>query len=179
MKTSKITLLVFSLIFMASCATTNRRPLTKSLTIDYGLTEERLKGIQFYLSQEIVLRSVKKYGSSEINRGQVVIEDGSEEDLIIFPEGTPGVLLFQTAEGHLAISFDDSDGYLMFGPNPKANNRYALLAKKWEQHSGLVSYKNATYRVNAQDAYAAILIDVSKKHSRTVNTSRARGRTID
>lgn len=178
MKTSKITLWVVTLILMSSCAVTQRTPLTKAMTIDYGLTEDRLKSVQFYLSQEVVLKKVKNYGSSEIDRGLVVIEDGSEEDLVIFPEGTPGALLFVTPEGHLAIGFDDTDGYLMFGPNPKANNRYVLLAKKWDKNSGVVTYRDTAYKVNANSAYATLLMDVSQKNTSRVSTTRARGRTV-
>ena len=96
------------------------------------------------------------------------------------PKGTPGIFVKSPATNRLAISFEDGsdERFLMFGPNPKAGNRFVLLAKDWERDWGQVTYDGKLYRVSSRSAYASLLVDL-KKIDRTIIDSRtAAGRKV-
>lgn len=63
---------------------------------------------------------------------------------------------FLPKEDRFAISFEKSENpkFLMFGPNPKLSNRYALLAKDWEKRSGIISYDGKEYHTSSDAAWA-------------------------
>ncbi|MBR9919766.1 MAG: hypothetical protein GYB31_02940 [Bacteroidetes bacterium] len=180
MKSLHIILAVFLVALFSACGPT-LRPFTQELYEEYGWTENELQKIQFYLSKDIVLRRQINKGSTEIISGEVKVIDGKEVEQIIIREGTPGVFLFSPKTNRLAVSFDDGsdERFLMFGPNPKVSNRYVLLGSEWDRRSGKVSYEGQAYWVDAEDAYATLLIDLKKINKTKVKSTTASGRRID
>jgi hypothetical protein len=93
---------------------------------------------------------------------------------------TPGVFVFSPKEKRFAISFEDSDArFLMFGPNPKAGNKYVLLASEWKNRRGKVQYDDKTWRVSADDAVSSLLVDLKKVRKVSVSSRTAGGRKVD
>lgn len=166
------------LLFLSSCAPTYR-PFTENLHQSFRWSESDLKKVQFYLSEDIILHRELAYGETAIEGGKIITEKGRRIEEIVFEEGTPGVLVFMPKENRMAVSFEDGgDRFLMFGPNPKANDRYVLLASNWTKRSGQVSYNGKQYRTSTNSAFAGLLVDMDRVDRTEVKRRRAKGRTI-
>jgi len=178
MKLKNSLFIFFIGLFLASCSP-KLTPFTQRLYTESNWTKAELKQIQFYLSEDIKLKRALSGGSSEIANGKIRIEDGRQIEEVVIPKMTPGIFLFSPKDNRFAISFEDSDArFLMFGPNPKANNRYVLLASEWKGRTGKVKYDDKTWRIDANDAIANLLVDLKKVRKVTVNSRTAGGRKI-
>lgn len=176
-----LSLLAGTLVLLAinACSPT-LTSFTQRLYDEYDWTESELKRIQFYVSDDIVLRRQLSGGSSEIISGEIKVVDGREVEEVVIRRKTPGVLLFLPKENRFAISFETEgdDRYLIFGPNPKAGNRYALLASEWTRRSGTVTYEGRKFDVESASAFASLMVDLKKIRKISVNSRTARGRRV-
>ncbi|MEO1262433.1 MAG: hypothetical protein AAFZ15_26740 [Bacteroidota bacterium] len=170
-------LFVASLFLFTSCAKLTY--FTEDLYEQQGWSESELKKIQFYLSQDIVLKRELTGGKSEIISGKIKVENGNKIEEVIIPKRTPGTFVFSPKKDRFAIAFEEGDKrYLMFGPSPKYSDRFVMLASEWNRRSGKVTYDGKQWRVSSDDAYAALLVDL-KKFNRFDKSSRtAKGRRI-
>ena len=176
--TRLLTALVLFTFMFSSCGP-KLSPLTQRLVDDQDWTETELKRIQFYLSEDLVLTRELRNGNSTIRNGQVKVIDGREVEQMIFKRNTPGVFVFSPKTQRMAVSFERNDeNYLVFGPNPKAGQRYTLLASDWNRRSGSVTYAGRTWRVNASDAYASLLIPLKRLRNRDVSGKVVGGRKL-
>ncbi|MEO0735028.1 MAG: hypothetical protein AAFZ52_19475 [Bacteroidota bacterium] len=170
-------LALFAVLF-SSCGP-KLSPLTQRLIEDQKWQEDELKRIQFYLSEDLVLTRELRDGNTQIRNGQVKIIDGREVEQMVFKRNTPGIFVFSPKSQRMAVSFEGSDeDYLIFGPNPKAGDRYTLLASDWNRRSGTVSYAGRKWRVNSADAYASLLIPLKRLRDRDVRGRVAGGRRL-
>lgn len=180
MNVKNLTLFGLLAILLSSCSPT-LTPFTQRLYDEYRWTESELKRIQFYLSDDVVMRRELTGSKSEIISGEIKLIDGRKVEEIIIPAGTPGVFLFSPKDERFAISFEDGgdDRFLMFGPNPKAGNRYVLLASDWNRRTGKVTYAGTMYLVNSNDAFATLMVDLKETRRISINRRTARGRTVN
>jgi len=165
---------------LAACSPT-LTPFTQRLYDQYDWTEPELQRIQFYVSDDIVLRRELTGGQSEIISGEIKVVDGREVEEVIIRRNTPGVLLFTPKKNRFAISFESegNDRYLIFGPNPKAGNRYALLASEWRRRVGTVTYEGRKFDVGSGSAFASLMVDLKKVRKISVSSRTARGRKVN
>lgn len=174
---------VFSIfIFVAtlmSCSPT-LTPFTQKLYEDYKWSEADLKRIQFYLSEDIVLRRKFTDGESRIQDGKIKTIQGEKVEEIIFQRGTPCVFLFSPKSNRFAISFESADPpkYLMFGPNPKYSNRYMLLGKEWDRHSGTITYNGVNWYTTTASAVSCLLVDLQKANITEHQTQVVKGQRV-
>lgn len=171
--------LAVSLLFFTSCSP-RLTPFTEAMVRENRWTENDLKKIQFYLSEDIVLTRNLGGSASEIVGGEIKMINGRKVEQIIFPKGTAGVALFSPRDNHLAVSFESegTDRFLMFGPNEKAGGRYVLLAKEWNRRSGRVTYEGQLYRVDGRSAFAALMVDLKRLNKTIYDARRATGRRV-
>lgn len=169
------------LVLSMSACSPQLTTFTQRLYDEYDWTESELKRIQFYVSDDILLRRQLTGGTSEIISGEIKVVDGREVEEIVIRRKTPGVLLFLPKENRFAISFEaeGDDRYLIFGPNPKAGNRYALLASEWRRRGGKVTYEGRKFDVEASSAFAALMVDLKKIRKTSINSRTARGRRVN
>lgn len=173
-----ITALALFTIFFSSCGP-KLSPLTQRLVEAQNWSEDELKQIQFYLSEDLILSREARDGTSEIRNGQVKIIDGREVEQVVFKRNTPGVFVFSPKTQRMAVSFErDDENYLVFGPNPKAGNRYVILASEWGRRSGKVTYAGKQWRVNSSDAYASLLIPLKRLRNQDVKGKVVGGRKL-
>ena len=126
------------------------------------------------LLRYLVRNHTTKLGGIE---GQII--NGRKVQQIIIKARTPGVLVLMPKDDRFAISFEnDDDAYLMFGPNPKYYERFALLAQDWERDNGKVHYKGQLYDVDNSSAYAALMVDLRREGQTQYATKRVPGRTV-
>lgn len=168
------------LLVWVACAP-SLSPYTQRIHEKYEWKEADLKRVQFYLSDDIVLRRKTSQGKAEITNGQIKIIDGSRYEVVKFRKGTPGVLLFSPKENRLAVSFEEgnkADSFLMFGPNPNVNNRYVLLASDWNKRYGEVTYQGLKWETSDQSAYAGLLINLQNVATTNAEARVVKGRTV-
>lgn len=168
-------------LFTLSACSPTLTSFTQRLYDEYNWSESELKRIQFYVSDDIVLHRELSGGKSEIISGEIKVVDGREVEEVVIRRKTPGVLLFLPKENRFAISFeaDGDDRFLVFGPNPKAGNRYSLLASEWRRRGGTVTYEGRKFQVNSSSAYASLMVDLKKVRKISVKSRTVRGRKVD
>ncbi len=176
---NKLAPLLLAVLCLAACSP-RLSPLTTELRQQNSWSDEELKQIQFYLSEDIVLSKQRSQGSTAIVQGRVRVEDGREIEEVVFKRGTPGLALFTPKDGHLAIGFDANDDsrYLVFGPNPKQSGRYTLLASDWKRTSGKVKYAGSQWDVSSVHANANLLFDLRRQGSTQYEVERPSGRRL-
>ncbi len=167
-------------ILLSSCSA-KLTPFTQDLYDKHRWSDSELKKIQFYLSEDVILLRQMTSGESHITAGKIRIENGRRIEEVRIPAGTPGVLLFKPREKRFAVSFEsnDDDLYLMFGPNPKMHNRYALLAREWDEEQGKVHYNGNLYDADTRSAFATLMVDLKKTGTTEYNSRKAEGRRIE
>jgi len=170
--------LILSMVMFSSCSK-KLSYFTDNLYDEYSWSEEDLKQIQFYLSDDIVLYREASSDNARISEGKIKIRDGRKVEEIVFKEGTPGLLIFSPKEDRFAISFEQNDKYLMFGPNAKAGGRFVLLAKDWKKRTGEVTYGNETFYTSSASAFSSLLVDLDNVGRTDYNSTIVKGRKIE
>ena len=167
-------------LLLTSCSPT-LTPFTQKLYEENKWTNDELKQIQFYISDDIVLRRKAENGQTTIKEGKIKTINGEKVEEIIFREGTPSLFHFSPKEDRFAISFEKSENpkFLMFGPNPKLSNRYALLAKDWEKRSGIISYDGKEYHTSSDAAWACLMVDLKRAHNLEKSTKVVKGAKVN
>lgn len=180
-KSHFISMCAFLLVLVFSSCTPKLTPFTKQLQEENGWSEQDLKRIQFYVSQDVVLRKQRSKSGSKIESGEIKVVSDAEVEEILIKKGTPGVLIEIPKEDRFAVCFEDnnSNRYLMFGPNPKQGNRYALLASKWSKQKGEMNYGNKKYYTNSSSSNASLLVNLKKVRKTKVKSSTAGGRKVN
>ena len=175
----KLLLSVAAVISMASCSLPYTY-FTKSLYEQEHWSQEDIMRIQFYVSDDILLTRSLGAGETVISEGKIRIKNGERFEQVLIKSGTPGVLVLMPRDDRFAISFEekDNEAYLMFGPNPKYDDRFALLAQEWENDYGLVHYRDKVYTVDAGSAFSSLMVDLRKEGETKYDTHNAPGRTI-
>ena len=172
-------LLAIGMITLTSCSK-QLTPLNQKMVNEMNWDDDDLKRIQFYLSDNIVLRREARSGDASIREGKIRIINGRKVEEIIFEKGTPGVFVFSPNSKNVAVAFENGDNrYLMFGPSPKYHNRYVLLAKDWKKHKGQVTYDGKVYNTSSESAFTTLMVDLEKARKSTVKSRKARGRTVN
>ena len=181
MKVLKTWIPVMVMLFLLSSCGPTLRPFTQDLYDDYSWSENDLKKIQFYLSDDIVLRREVSAGASEILQGEIKLIEGRQIEEVVIRRGTPGVFLFSPKKERFAVSFDatSDEKFLMFGPSPKANDRYVLMASEWRKRGGTVTYAGKKWRVNVDSAWATLMIDIERIDKTSVKKEVATGRKVN
>lgn len=152
---------------------------TESLYEKQNWSQDDIKRIQFYTSRDIVLTRSVSEGDTKITEGKIRIINGRKVQQIIIKARTPGVLVLMPKDDRFAISFENDDNaYLMFGPNPKYYERFALLAQDWERDNGKVHYKGQLYDVDNSSAFAALMVDLRREGDSQYETRTVKGRTV-
>ena len=153
---------------------------TKSLYEKENWTKEDIMRIQFYVSKDIVLTRTVSDGETSITEGKIRIINGRKVQQVVIKTGTPGVLVLMPKEDRFAISFeeDDNEAYLMFGPNPKYYDRFALLAQDWEREHGKVHYNGQLFDVDNSGAFSALMVDLKREGQSQYETKRVQGRVV-
>lgn len=168
------------LSFLLSSCSPSLSPFTQRLYDENEWSTDQLKKIQFYLSDDIVLYRELAEGKSEIVEGEIKIVNGRKRDQVTFRKGTPGIFMFSPKENRFAVSFEDGDDrYLMFGPNPKAANRYVLMASSWQRNVGTVTYAGKKWTVNSNDAFTSLMVDMKRLKEVDINSRVVSGRTVN
>ena len=179
MKTFKLLGFLALTLSLGSCGP-SLRFFTEDLRTENNWTDQELQQIQFYLSEDIVLRRQLSGTQSTIDGGSIRVINGNKVEEIVIRQGTPGVLIKRPKEDRFAVAFEggNTPRYLMFGPNPKVSGRYVLLASEWENRQGKVTYGSTMYLVGADDSLASLMVDLKRSAQVAIESERASGRRV-
>lgn len=161
------------LLVFSSCAT--KVPFTSDIQNKHKFSEETLKKVQFYTSEEIVLYLVKQDGDVVVNEGKIIFRNDEQVQKIVIKKNTPCVLEEIVEQNKFLFSFEyGKDRVLLFGNNH--NGYYSLMAKEWKNKVGEVSYGNKTYLTANGNVY----LNVKMKELNRVNAKQrtVKGRKI-
>jgi hypothetical protein len=158
----------------------NLQPFTSNTLQAVNNSEDNLKRIQFYLSEDVVIYRNVTRQNGDIVAGKIKIVQGREVDEVRIRKGTPGVFLFRVKDNNFAVSFDAGNDkrYLTFGPNPKRGGTYVLLATDWKDRQGKVHYDDKVYWAAGESAFAALLVDLDKVRKTETQSRVAGGRKV-
>jgi hypothetical protein len=175
MKKAFLFLAIASLL--ASCK--NLVPYTDAMKKEHGWTNDQVKGIQFYVSHDIILRRELAKDSSEIVHGSIKMINGRKVDEILIRAGTPGVVSEIPNDTKVKVSFEIGDGHaLSFGVNPTAGERYVLLASEWRNGQGLVHYSGDEYYTDPDSRNAFLMVDLHRIDKMQLKQHVAKGRKV-
>lgn len=171
---------ILSIVLLNSCSPV-LTPFTQKLYEDNKWVEDDLRQIQFYLSEEIVLRRKAEEGQTTIQNGKIKSINGEKVEEIVFKKGTPCLFSFSPKDNRFAIKFESSETpkYLMFGPNPKVSDRYVLLAKEWDKRTGIITYDEKEYRATNSAAWACLMVNLKKTRSIQKNSKVIKGAKLE
>lgn len=172
----RITSILLCIVFLISCSS-SRQIFTKELKNAAVNHDSDLKRIQFYLSRDVILTRRIDQTRSQINRGKILVKDGSRYEEVIIRAQTPGLVLFSPDGERLAVSFDPDGAYLMFGPKSKTGE-YVLLASKWERNRGWITYGDKEYETSSESANAFLMADASFVRKVVANQKIVKGRQL-
>lgn len=184
-------------IFSLNCVT--YKPFTKSMINEYNLTSEDMKGIQYFISDEVILNREMVAHDKEVTGKHTLkkVKDKLIEE-IIFKEKTPGVLISSNPDklnvafeqqGHL--SFSENEGYfvLIYEKTGKIktieisnNDTYESFSREDIQTKKMVSdavikYQDIDYNIFFPTKVPKLLVDEKsleniEKRKRTVEGMR-------
>lgn len=170
----------FLVLIGASSCTHQLSPFTSGLVEDQGWSEQDLRKIQYYLSDDVQLERQIRQSASDIVFGEIIIKDGRQIEQLILRKGTPGVLVQLPKQDKLLISFEPGkdDRFLVFTPHPKRNGTFVLSAHNWSEGRGQLNYGGNTYYTVAGSGLAALEVDLKAHRSSKVSRREIGGRTV-
>jgi hypothetical protein len=167
------TFLLIIVGLFCSC-TAEKVAFTPDIQHTYHFTEEKLKSVQFYTSDNIFLTVSKNNDVSRVSNGKIIINEADIQDQIFFPKNTPCVLEKILDSDKFIVSFETGNGrQLCFVNN---GNTYSIGAKEWSDTQGLVKYAGKNYFTMNKETFLMIKV---RKLNHIIRTSRTvKGRKI-
>nr|MBS0037186.1 hypothetical protein [Saprospiraceae bacterium] len=169
--------LLCSLLILSSCAP-KLSVYTKDLHNSLNLSQEDTRKIQFYLNRDLVLERANDLEEAHIKDGKITLSTQRDMERVVIPAKTRGVALFSPDGKKLAVSFDpgSDEKFLIFGPNPKMDNRYMLYASEWQRNFGIVTYGGGKYRTLPGAERTTLMVVLNSLNRQKVQSRTERGR---
>lgn len=171
-------LIATSIFFLSSCA--EKIYFTQAIRDQYQLTPEEIKGIQFYLSDAVVLRKGEvSENEKSTEDGTLIIQSGRSIDQLTFKPNTKGGVEQVYDNKGLTVAFEEGAGnFLVFSSAKNRNGLYTLQALSWDDGRGKLNYGNAIWYAARGSEQAALLFKMKSIRKLRVNEKVAKGRTV-
>lgn len=165
----RIILGLVAVLILGSCAT--KVPYTSKVQSEFDLTPEKLKKVQFYTSEAIILErsddqsKVATTGQS----GTLVSSSSSSSERIIIPANRPCVFEQKAEDGSVEIRFEMGQGrVLRFHERQNVSNGRFYLVAQWADGKGELDYGGAVYYAvrGSASAYLMVKLKNYKKNQR-------------
>lgn len=154
-----IKIILFSLL-LTSCS--KKVAFTSQMQEEYNFPESKLKKVQFYTSDEIVLVQTKSEGDVVVVDGKLIMRSEKAVEKIIIKKNTPCVLEEIVDNNKFLYSFEYGDNRVILFGNDKGGY-YSLMAKEWKNKVGEITYSNKKYLTVNGDVYLKIKVKNLKK----------------
>ncbi len=138
-------LLVVGVTLFSSCKNT-KIYFTDTLRMRLESNGVTMKQIQFYTSEEIVLRRELESENIQVVYGKIKEEDGKSVDEIIIKEETPGMCR-QITPNALWVSFEagENNSISFIQHEIDGTVYYHVTAKNWQDGLGEIDYNDRVY----------------------------------
>jgi len=146
MKAIKMYLPAIAMVAIMSSCSQNLVPFTQQLRDQNKIQPEQLRSIQFYFSEDFVLRRGENIATNQTKKGELTVVKDSKVEEIIIKAGTPCVITEVIDGNRVKVSFEDKGiSYLVFGSVKNQDGYYTLMAREWKNGLGEVNYGEQTY----------------------------------
>lgn len=147
---------------LASCAT--KIPYTEKIRQDFELDETKIKKVQFYTSQTIILEKKSSKGTKTTESdGGLVVNESSESERVIIPTNTPCIFERVNDNDAVLIRFESGSGkVLRFALKENMNNGRYYLQATWVNGRGEIEYGNETYTTKSSAASTYLMVKLKK-----------------
>lgn len=150
---------LITILILTGCAT--KVPFTTKLRNDFNLTDEKLKKVQFYTSETIILE--RKNSSNQVSTtgesGTLVSSSSSSSERIIIPANRPCIFDTRADDGSVAIRFEMGNGKVLYFDERQniSNGRFYLVAN-WNNGKGELDYGGSVYYAVRGSAAAYLMV---------------------
>jgi len=163
---------------MSSCSP--KISFTQKIREEYKLQPAHLKGLQFYTSGDIVLQHAQRKATTDtIHSGELVIASGSSMDQVIIKAGTPGIVVKVIDKNKVAVSFETTDKYLVFGDAKDRKGPYTMLAAEWNNGRGKIEYGGKQYWATKGSSNVKLLFKMRRLNKFKKDERVAKGLKVD
>jgi hypothetical protein len=138
---------------LSSCA--KKTIFTSSLREECALPENKLKKIQFYTSEEIILYKTKEKTDASVKNGKIFLETDKDCEKIIIKKNTPCVLEKELDKNKMLFSFEYGEGKVLLFGNSNGG-QFSLMAKEWKDKIGVIEYGTNTYVTNSGTVFLVV-----------------------
>ena len=165
----KILIALLTVVILGSCAT--KVPYTTKIRSEFDLTPEKLKKVQFYTSEIIILERSDKQSkvATTSESGELVTSERSTSERIVIPANRPCVFEQMEDDGTVQIRFEMGDGrVLRFAERQNISNGRFYLVAQWANGKGELDYGGSVYFAVRQSASAYLMVNLKnwKKNQR-------------
>lgn len=157
----------------------NKIAITKKLRDQYQLSNHELSRLQFYISDELVLKRVQDISKPRLVRdGRLVTEDVKFEDKVVIKEDTPGVAVYVNPEANL-ISVSFEEGFSLPFKVNGTRGHYRFVRNDSNHHRAQYTFFNVPYTANPKKQNIYLMIEKDALEDIVEREKVLSGRTID
>ncbi|MFT7005037.1 MAG: hypothetical protein ACJAWW_002406 [Sulfurimonas sp.] len=138
----------------------NYFPFMSEMISQYNLDESDLLGLQFYISNDIILKKKSKKLDSKIAEGALIIKNDINSDEVVIKALTLCTLV-KLEKNTIQVRFEDENYKLTFKNSVQDNiDKYFLSADSWHNKKGLLRTNNALYEAIGTSGEAYLMINL-------------------
>lgn len=161
--------LLLAVVLLGSCAT--KVPYTKEVKKEFSLTPDKLKKVQFYSSETIILERSDSQNkmTTTSESGDLVSSSVASSERIVIPANRPCIFEKMNENGSIQIRFEMGAGRtLRFTERKNISNGRLYLKALWKNGKGELDYGGAVYYAvrGSASAYLMVKLKNYKKNSR-------------
>jgi hypothetical protein len=156
---------LISSLFFVSCSPLT--PYTAQVKSEYGISDEDVEKIQFYISKDVVIYRAESGAQTQTTGGEVVVSSDRNTEQVVIEKGTKGIL--EKLEGNkIAIRFEPGDGKYLYFVSNSFQGRHVLEAN-WRNNVGELAYGGHKYYATAssRDAFLQFRVKKFKRDNKT------------
>lgn len=170
-------LLLFPVLVLLLSGCAKKTAYTKSVQERYQLSEQEIKKIQFYTSEDIVMLKSESQSGRETKEGELVVSSSTSEDRLIIKKGTPCVVTAIDGD-KFRISFETDAKTLTF-ESKSASSYYLLVAETVENGKAKVNYGTENYILQQGSGAVYLLFKLKKLKKYKSRDQFVKGRKVD
>ncbi len=171
--------IIATILTITSCS--KKIPFTSSVRNKLERIGVDIKDLQYYNSNEIILRRQIDSSKVKIASGVVKYENGKYIEEIIFKKNTPGICDAIKDDKRISVSFENGvDNNLTFGDmNASMGKYYVLGSKEWKNYKSETIYNGVKYDIHTPYGVPYLTIKNQKVLKEDKDSRVAKGRKIE
>lgn len=172
--------LILTVVLLGSCGT--KVPYTKEVKKNFNLTTEKLKKVQFYSSETIILERSKKQNQTTTTseKGDLVSSSVASSERIVIPANRRCIFEKMEDDGSIQIRFEMGAGRtLRFAERKNISNGRLYLKALWKNGKGELDYGGAVYYAVRESASAYLMVRLKNYNKNKRNERVVKGLKVD